>query len=163
MKYNESITIRNDIKPGDLGYITYFHGIIYNKEYGFDITFERYIAVPLSDFIFIRDPKSRIWILERKGKILGSIAIVNIDNIQAQLRWFLIDPSLRGKGHGKKLLEESLTFCREMNFKKIILWTINFLDAAIHLYIEYGFVFVEEKKHVIWGKEIIEQKYELML
>ncbi len=163
MENDDSITIRNNIKPGDLGYITYLHGVLYYNECDFDITFERYVAFPLSDFIIKNDPQSRIWILEKEEKIMGCIAIVKIDDAQAQLRWFLLDPSIRGKGYGNKLLEETIKFCKDMNYKKIILWTVNLMDTAIYLYTKYGFKCKEEKKHILWGRELTEQKFELEL
>jgi hypothetical protein len=41
--------IRHRIKPGDIGYLTYFHGILYVKEYGYDQTLKRMLQVGLQD------------------------------------------------------------------------------------------------------------------
>jgi hypothetical protein len=54
--------IRNQIKPGDIGYIIYLHGILYAEEYGFDHTFETYIAKPLAEFVLSADGRKCLWI-----------------------------------------------------------------------------------------------------
>lgn len=155
--------IRNTIEPGDLGYITYLHGILYSRECGFDTTFEPYVAIPLSNFIIENNPRSGIWIVEGSGKVQGCMFVVCIDADTAQLRWFLLEPSMRGKGIGKRILEEGIRFCKEKRYKSIILWTVHLMEAAIHLYKKYGFELKEEKEHTVWGRELIEQKFELKI
>ena len=40
-------------------------------------------------------------------------------------------------------------------------WTFSELEEAAHLYSIHGFRFTEEKTHVIWGREITEQRCDL--
>ncbi len=79
------------------------------------------------------------------------------------LRWFLVDPSVRGAGLGKRLLQESIAFSRNCRYKTIILWTVSALTAAAHLYRAAGFRKVEEKPGRLWGVDVVEEKYELEL
>ena len=160
----QDFSIREGLKPGDLGYITYLHGTIYNTEYGFDITFEPYVAKPLSAFSLSEDKKyQRIWVVERGTKVVGSIAIVKQSVEEAQLRWLLLDSESRGFGLGRKLIELALDFCQEVGYHKVFLWTVSILGAAAHLYTSFGFRRTEWKKHTLWGRELTEEKYELML
>lgn len=156
--------IRHHIKPGDIGYLTYLHGILYAKECGYGQTFEAYVAGGLAEFVQSFSPdKDRIWLAEIKGRIIGSIAIVGHSKVDAQLRWFLVHPDYRRLGIGKELLKDALQFCKERKYKTIFLWTASELVEAGHLYTRFGFSKTEEKMHEIWGKKITEERYELCL
>ena len=156
--------IRHHVKPGDIGYITYLHGILYAKEYGYDQTFEAYVVGGLAEFVQSFSPdKDRIWLAETNGQIIGSIAIVGHSKVDAQLRWFLVHPDYRGLGIGKELLKDALQFCKECKYKTIFLWTTSELMEAGHLYTRFGFSKTEEKTHEIWGKKVTEERYDLHL
>jgi GNAT superfamily N-acetyltransferase len=156
--------IRHHIKPGDIGYLIYLHGILYAKEYGYDRTFEAYVAGGLAEFVqsFSSD-RDRIWLAEANGQIIGSIAIVGHSKVDAQLRWFLVHPDYRGLGIGKELLKDAIQFCRGRKYKTIFLWTTSELMEAAHLYTSFGFRKTEEKTHKIWGKNLTEERYDLNL
>jgi GNAT superfamily N-acetyltransferase len=156
--------VRDYLKPGDIGYLTYLHGILYAKEYGYDQTFEAYVANGLAEFLQLFNPdKDRIWLAEINDQIIGSIAIVGHPRAETQLRWFLVHPNYRGLGLGKELMKEALQFCKERKYKTIFLWSTNELNAARRLYTHTGFSKTEEKTHEIWGKRVTEERYDLHL
>lgn len=43
-----AITIRTDLRAGDLGYVVYRHGILYSREYDYGVSFEMYVAEGVS-------------------------------------------------------------------------------------------------------------------
>jgi N-acetylglutamate synthase-like GNAT family acetyltransferase len=154
--------IRHELRPGDIGYLIYLHGILYAKEYKYDQTFEVYVAHGLVEFVKSFNPyRDRIWIAEVKGRIIGAVAIVRTSKVEAQLRWFLVHPDYRGQGLGKSLLEEALKFCKERKYNKVFLWTTSELTTGSHLYTLAGFKKTEVKSHNVWGKFISEEKYDL--
>ncbi len=100
--YDDYITIRTHA-AGDIGYLSFMHGKFYSKEYGFDISFDSYVAGAMAKFIDeFNAQKDRLWIVEFDNRIMGSIAIVHTENNIAQLRWFILEPEVHGKGIGKK-------------------------------------------------------------
>ena len=156
--------IRTEMVPGDFGEIVRLHGVLYAEEYGLDNTFEAYIAAPLSEFVLTKDRRGqRIWVVEAGEKVAGCIAIVRNTEGVAQLRWFILTPETRGKGLGRRLMDEAVKYSREAGYRRIILWTFSELETAIALYRRWGFVKTEEKAHHIWGRDLIEEKYELSL
>jgi N-acetylglutamate synthase-like GNAT family acetyltransferase len=159
----EGVTVRTNLKPGDIGVIVSLHGVLYAGEYGFDPTFEAYVAGPLAEFVRSATATERLWLAEQQGRIIGCIAIVAASPQTAQLRWFLVVPAARGAGLVKRLLGEAVTFCKESGYRNLILWTVSALEAAGHLYRSAGFRKVEEKPGRMWGVEVVEEKYELVL
>jgi ribosomal protein S18 acetylase RimI-like enzyme len=159
----QPVTLRTRLEPGDLGSVVYLHGTVYAREYGFDPTFEAYVAGPLAEFVRSGCDRERLWIAERAGRIVGCVAIVAASPGTAQLRWFLVDPGARGSGLGRRLLHEAVAFSKERGYASVILWTVSALAAAAHLYRAAGFRKVEEKAGRLWGVDVVEEKYELTL
>jgi GNAT superfamily N-acetyltransferase len=159
----EPITLRTDLRPGDIGNIIYWHGVLYAREYGFDHTFEAYVAGPLADFVLHGSERQRLWLAERQDRLVGCIAIVAATAEAAQLRWFLVDPTVRGQGLGTRLLREAIGFCQACGFRSVLLWTVSSLESAARLYRAAGFRKVEETPGRGWGVDVIEEQYTLSL
>jgi shikimate kinase/GNAT superfamily N-acetyltransferase len=155
--------LRHDLRPGDLERIVRFHGTIYAAEYGFDSTFEAYVAGPLTEFVRTRTDRDRLWIAQCRERIVGCIAIVGASRSEAQLRWFLVDPSARGHGLGRRLLHEAVEFCKSRNYESIFLWTVSVLTTAARVYQSFGFKKVEERAGRLWGVDVVEERYVLHL
>ncbi len=159
----DDISIRTDIRPGDIGFVIYRHGVLYKEEYQYGMEFESYVAYGLHEFIKHYDPKTnRAWIAEHNGKIVGFVLLMNRGDA-AQLRYFIVEPEYRGIGLGKKLMELYMEFLRYCNYRSSFLWTTKELESASSLYKLYGFTLVEEKLSAAFGKNVIEQRYDLML
>ena len=151
-------------KPGDIGHIIYRHGVLYAREYGFDETFDLYVGKPLIAFSENFDPaKENLWMVEKDGAIVGSMAIVNAGKHTAQLRWLLVEPESRGLGIGQALVDKGVAFSREKNYTAIFLWTIDYLAAAKKIYINAGFRKTETKTSRVWGQTLTEERWEIQL
>ncbi|SFG46989.1 bifunctional helix-turn-helix transcriptional regulator/GNAT family N-acetyltransferase [Sporolactobacillus nakayamae] len=151
-------------QASDHTFIVNAHRNLYAREYGFNDKFVQYVADAVSAFMDCHDSeKEKIWILDEGNEAKGCIAIVRESESIAQLRWFLLDQSLRGRGYGHKLLDTAIQFCREQGYKKVILWTVSDLKAARHLYGSKGFTCVQQHPNKTWTNHVItEEKWELV-
>lgn len=156
------ISIRTDLRPGDIGYVIYLHANLYHKEYEFGISFEAYVAKGLYEFYEHYDPlRDRVWVCEHQNKIIGFLLLMHRENNTAQLRYFLLEPAYRGIGLGKKMMNLYMDHLRETGYQRSYLWTTNEQGAAALLYKRAGFILTEEKPSEAFGKPLYEQKYEL--
>ena len=58
---------------------------------------------------------------------------------ECELRKMYLDPSIRGKGMGRFLLEQMLSKAINLGFNKMRLETASVLKEAVSLYNRYGF------------------------
>lgn len=160
----EDIIIRNDLRPGDLGYVMYRHGKLYGEEYNFSVAFEAYVALALFEFYKNYDPdKDHVWICEHNNRMIGFLVLMHRENNAAQLRFFYLEPEYRGIGLGKKLMLEFMTVLKEKGYTSSYLLTTNELDSAASLYKRHGFKLTDEKEHANFGKLLLEQRYDLTI
>lgn len=160
----KNISIRTELKAGDLGYVIYRHGKLYNEENGYGIAFEAYVAAGLSEFYSFYDAeKDCVWVCEDKDRIIGFLLLMHKNETTAQLRYFYLEPGFRGVGLGNRLMQLFMDFLKEKGYKSAYLWTTNEQIAAASLYERYGFELTEEKESNAFGKPLIEQRFDLML
>ena len=150
-------------RPGDMGWVVQRHGALYWQEYHYDERFEGLVAEIVAEFIQKLDSKrERCWIAEKDGVNVGSVFLVRKSGTVAKLRLLLVEPSARGLGIGKRLVDECVRFAREVGYKKILLWTQSELTAARKIYQGAGFERTAEEKHDSWSrKNLVAETWEL--
>lgn len=145
-------------EPGDLGWIIHQQGRLYAEDYGWDWTFEAFIAEIVGKFAQdFRPEKERCWVAERDGQVVGSVFVVRQDEETAKLRLLYVDAAARGLGLGRRLVDECLRFARDKGYKRMVLWTNDVLVSARRIYEVAGFELLEEEPHHSFGKDLVGQ------
>jgi GNAT superfamily N-acetyltransferase len=160
------VKITKGYVPGSIGRVVELYGEYYNSRWGFGADFEAWVAADLAEFLGRYDEKrDGFWIASLKGRIEGSITNDGVDAAGegAQLRWLIVSDALRGKGLGNRLIDRAVEFCRDKGYRRVYLWTLAGLDAAIHLYEKNGFKLVKQHKGAQFGVEVNIQRFELRL
>jgi DNA-binding MarR family transcriptional regulator/GNAT superfamily N-acetyltransferase len=153
-------------QPGDIGWVVNRHGVLYNREYGWDETFEAMVAEIAAAFVRNYDPRrERCWIAEKEGENVGSVFLVKHADQEglAKLRLLLVEPHARGLGIGRRLVQECARFARQVGYRKIMLWTNSVLTSARRIYENEGYRLVHQEPHRSFGHDLVGETWELEL
>jgi DNA-binding MarR family transcriptional regulator/GNAT superfamily N-acetyltransferase len=146
--------VLRDPQPGEYGWVVQRHGALYAQEYGFDASFEALVARVIADHAGDHDPgRERAWIAEASGRPVGSVFCMRRDDRTAQLRCLLVEPSARGMGVGRALVDACVAFAREAGYEEIMLWTNDVLVDARRLYERAGFALEKRTPHRSFGRD----------
>jgi DNA-binding MarR family transcriptional regulator/GNAT superfamily N-acetyltransferase len=157
------ITLRS-LRIGDLGWIARRQAILYAQEYGWDGTYEALAAEIMAGFVKSHDPATeRSWIAERDGETMGSVFVMRGSDTVAKLRLLYVEPSARGFGLGRKLVDACIDFAREAGYHTLTLWTNDVLIPARRIYQAAGFICVAREPHHSFGHDLIGETWNLTL
>ena len=159
-----ALVIRRNPRAGDLGAIVAHHGRVYAAEYGLDSTFEADVAASVSAAGRRGWPRRNeaTWIVELGGEHAGSLALTDEGDGLAAVRWFLLDPRLRGRGLGSSLVNELVERAQTVGYDRLELVTFSELRSAARIYRSVGFELRSAETGPRWGREqLTYQHYEL--
>jgi ribosomal protein S18 acetylase RimI-like enzyme len=88
----------------------------------------------------------RVTVAESRGTIVGVIVLV-VDDEGFLIDNVAVDPSLRGKGLGRSLLEFAESEARRAGFDSIYLYTHEKMTGNLALYSRIGYVEYDRRSH----------------
>ncbi|KGF83063.1 MarR family transcriptional regulator [Massilia sp. JS1662] len=164
MKFAQPFVVRSH-RPGDMAWITRRHGELYARQQGWDSSFETLVGQICTDFERNFDPaREHCWIAERAGERIGSIAVARDgEEGVAKLRLLLVEEQARGFGLGTHLVDVCHQFARTAGYRKMRLWTTDQQKEARGIYQRKGYRLVAEEPVHAFGKDMINETWELDL
>jgi len=161
MMVEREVIVRPLGQPGDLGWVVMAHGAFYDREFGWDTSFEALVTRIVADYAEGKESGPQAaWIAEVDGVRAGCVFCVRADDRTAKLRLLLVDPAARGLGLGGRLVEECLRFAKEAGYEAITLWTNDVLGSARRIYQAQGFELVAEEPHHSFGHDLVGQTWQ---
>ena len=162
---NAAPVVLGDPVPGDIGWVIHRQAALYAEEYGWDWTYEGLISRILGDFVAGFDAeREAAWIAEQQGRTVGSIFLMRGDAPDTgRLRLLYVEPSSRGTGLGRRLVDACIEGARERGYDRLTLWTNDVLVSARRIYQATGFRLVNEERHRSFGHDLTGQTWELDL
>ncbi|BEV15942.1 GNAT family N-acetyltransferase [Herbaspirillum sp. DW155] len=97
---------------------------------------------------FYQKGHGNFWVALDDGKVVGTIALLDIGNAQVALRKMFVAASHRGKEHGTaaRLLEGAITWARAQGVRQIFLGTTAKFLAAHRFYEKNGFRLIDKSE-----------------
>jgi GNAT superfamily N-acetyltransferase len=75
----------------------------------------------------------------------------------AKLRLLYVEPSGRGNGLGRRLIDECTASARAHRYQTLTLWTNDVLLSARKIYQAAGFKLTQDAPHHSFGKDLVGQ------
>ena len=88
---------------------------------------------------YIIDRGGHIFFAKVNDEIAGTFALMKSADSEYELSKMAVDEKFQGKKVGNQLLEFCIRRAKELEAKKLILYSNTILGPAIHLYEKYGF------------------------
>lgn len=102
--------------------------------------------------------RGRFWIaIDREGKVIGTVAIRELNDKTAKLNRMFVLPDYQGSGVGQKLLNHALKFAKEQNYQEVILNTSIVMKRAHRFYEKNGFRLTSEDSEQLHYKLILDE------
>ncbi|SDG62202.1 putative acetyltransferase [Psychroflexus sediminis] len=92
--------------------------------------------------------RSEYFVLLEGDEILGSAGISPLDNGDpeiCELQKMYFDPSARGRGLGRQMMQKCLDFAKDQGFQVCYIETLLSMTAAQKLYQKTGFEYISER------------------
>jgi putative acetyltransferase len=83
--------------------------------------------------------RESFFVIEEKGRIVGTAGIKEDSKDDALLRRLFVDPGHRNRGYGSELAKKAIAFCRAKGYKRIFFRCTDRMSDAMKLCMKNGF------------------------
>lgn len=110
---------------------------------------------------YIIEPGGTIFFVKDNEEIIGTVALMKIEDGIFELTKMAVTPAAQGKKIGQKLMEHTINYAREKKWKKLIIYSNRKLENAVYIYQKYGFVEIPIEENNPYSRGDIKMKLNL--
>ncbi|MCK5547065.1 MAG: GNAT family N-acetyltransferase [Rhodospirillaceae bacterium] len=146
MNADSKTTIVKAVSPGDIDAVKSLF-LAHEKELAEAACFHDFDAEMKNIQNIYAAPAGALLLALNNGEVVGVVGMVSANdknNKTAEMKRLYVKPEWRGRGVGRMLCEEVLNVAKKQLYKTMRLETLSRLEAAIALYLEYGFKIEDE-------------------
>ena len=102
---------------------------------------------------YIIEPGGTIFLVRENAEIIGTVALMKIEDGIFELTKMAVTPAAQGKKVGQKLMAHTLEYARKKGWDKLIIYSNRKLENAIYIYKKVGFteIPIEENNPYVRG------------
>jgi GNAT superfamily N-acetyltransferase len=107
---------------------------------------EKYFEIEEADRTVFKDPfkaivapGGQIFFVVVNGEVLGTCAVMRLDDSTYELAKMAVSSEAQGRGYSNLLMKSAIEFAKHAGAEKLILLSNTRLKAAIRLYEKFGF------------------------
>ena len=110
---------------------------------------------------YIIEPGGNIFFVKEDNHIIGTVALMKMEDGVFELTKMAVTPESQGKKIGQKLMEHTLNYAKEKGWKTLIIYSNRKLENAIYIYLKYGFQEIPIEENNPYARGDIKMKLEL--
>ncbi len=110
---------------------------------------------------YIIEPGGNIFFVKDGDEIIGTVALMKIEEGVFELTKMAVAPRAQGRSIGQKLMAHTLNYAKEQNWKTLIIYSNRKLENAIYIYRKFGFEEIPIEQNNPYARGDIKMKLEL--
>lgn len=107
----------------------------------------------------IIDKGGYIFFYQEAGAVVGTFALIKVDEGIFELGKMAVSEEQRGQGIGQEMMRYCLNYGKEQHWKKILLYSNTKLNNSIHIYRKFGFAEVDLERGNPYERANIKMEY----
>ncbi len=104
-----------------------------------------------SYYLSIEEHFKGFWCMFDGNRIIGTVAIAELDSISCELKSLYLSEKYHGMGYGKKLLMHAVNKAKNYEYQKMYLDSLSTSTKAVALYRRVGFIDTEKYNSSVYS------------